>query len=70
MHVRMLPYTNFLMGDLRDVQAVDFSAYVRIIVRVHAPTSQSAFHMAIFIDLPLTPCLGPKSRARLTVDLP
>jgi hypothetical protein len=51
MHVRMLPYTNFLMGVLRDVQAVDFSAYVRIIVRVHAPASQSAFHMPAFIDL-------------------
>ena len=39
------------MGVLRDVQAVYFSAYVRIIVRVHAPASQSAFHMPAFIDL-------------------
>ena len=35
------------------LQAVDFSACVRIRVRVRVPTSYSAFHMPIFIDLAL-----------------
>ena len=39
----------------RHLQAVEFSACVRIMVRVRAPTSHSAFHMTIliFIDLAL-----------------